>query len=157
MNKIIYILMAIVVGLSIWIGYLLYRPYEVPEFVYKPTIDTVYIKGDTDTVYVKKKATGGFQLSPQAISEAISIDTLVYDENVIITAKSEDLRKYPLGIQYFYDLKEKEIVRVDTVKITKVDSVKITDKPEIWYDEFEYGYIAGTLVTAGIMYLLKDK
>lgn len=145
----------ILLMLGIW--YMSSRKHECPNLSISSSIDTVYVKGNTDTVYAKKKAAGSFQVSPQAVSEAIPIDTLVYDQNIIVTAKSEDLRKYPLEIQYFYDIKEKEIVRVDTIKITKVDSVKITDKPEVWYDEFEYGYIAGTLVTAGIMYLLKDK
>jgi len=155
MNKITYILLALVIGLSLWIGYLLSKPAPTVKPVY--ITDTVLVKGDTVVKWLKFEQKGTATAFPKPGYTKVPIDTIIFDQRAIIAILSEDVRD-SLGIYYYFECIETVKTIIDTIKIKEYTPYEVkVEKPEPWYDEFEYGYLAGTIVTLGILYLVKDK
>ena len=124
----------------------------------KPEIRNVpeYIEGKTDTVFIPKLVQRTIFVRPEVNRDTnqnitnIAIDTIVYDEEVIITAFSKDIVNEPLRIDYYNLCKERNIIRIDTIKTLKFVEV---EKPQPFYNSFWFGS-AVTAVAGGVALIL---
>ena len=129
------------------------NPKEVREYK-EGTPDTVFVKGDPDTVFFSRVYEKIVQVPVEKIvsfgRDSSKTDTTVNLENGTLTL---GLTTYPAieSLKLDIDLLtvDREIVRVDTFKVTRVDTLNITKEVSIepaWYETWWFGSLLTTAV-----------
>lgn len=106
--------------------------------------DTLYVEGKPDTVFVEKPNHGHFK--PEIKKDSLAIDTVLINDEIIISVYSENLKTKPIEIEYSFTCKEKIIKQVDTVFVPKPYPVVEVHKE---------GYLVGALIGAGGILLIE--
>lgn len=125
--------------------------------------DTVFVKGDPDTVYFSRVYEKIVQVPVEKIisfgEDSSKTDTTISLENGkltlgLTTYPAIDSVKLDIGLLTF----DREIIRVDTLKVTRVDTLNITKEFYIepsWYESWWFGSILTTAV--GITAIILSK
>ena len=127
-------------------------PAPAPEIRY--LTDTVKVPGIRDTVRITKYIKGQDVVKIVYKNENITVDTLIGNDNAVIAIYSDDVKANGLSVNYTFNCNDFVISETDTVKIRVPVEVPAVEKPEPWYDEFEWGYVAGTVITGAVILLL---
>jgi len=147
----VYILVAL---LGFGLGY--FTGHQKPEVI-SSKIETVKgegtqekKEGKTDTVFIQKKYYG------KTVLPKIQKTKIWRTENytLTVTATMED----SLRLEYFLNIREKTVERIDTLLITRVDTLKTVEhvvEPQPFFNTFWFGATAGTIAT--ILIILATK
>jgi len=115
----------------------------------------VYTQGKTDTVTIYKDIYRKVYVYPDIkkdtfnVINSVKIDTIVYDDKVIVTAFSRDILTEPLEIAFYNKCENHIINRVDTLK--KLEYVEV-EKPQPFYNSFWFG--SAVTAAAGVTALI---
>jgi hypothetical protein len=157
-NKVLIITAGIIlllVGLLVWFSIINNNPgQKISREYIKGKPDTVFVKGETDTVYFSRVYEKSVQVPLEKIvsygKDSSKTDTTINLDNGKLTL---GLTTYPAidSLKLDIDLLtvDREILRVDTFKVTRVDTVDITKETYIepaWYESWWFGSLLTTVV-----------
>lgn len=140
-------------GVLVWMAGKKPNPKEIWDYKEgKP--DTVFVKGDPDTVYFSRVYEKIVQVPVEKIisfgKDSSKTDTTLNLENGTLTL---GLTTYPAieSLKLDIDLLtvDREVIRVDTFKVTRVDTLNITKEILIepsWYETWWFGSLLTTAV-----------
>lgn len=131
-----------------------------PSFI-EGQLDTVYVKGEPDTVFVNIASHNKSILKPVQKAMPSVPDSALFEKKLLVTPDSTGLEgsinvavtTFPavdsIALDIRYDFKRKLFTRIDTLKITRLDTLKIPfEKPKPFYDNFGIGFgVASALFT----------
>ncbi len=154
------VLILLLAGALVWISVRQEAPSKVTQEYKEGKPDTVFVKGDPDTVYFSRVYEKIVQVPVEKIvsfgKDSSKTDTTINLDNGKLTL---GLTTYPAidSLKFDIDLLtvDREIVRVDTFMVTRVDTLNITKEVRIepaWYESWWFGsIITATLAITAII------
>ncbi len=162
-NKIIYI--AIIIVLS-FVLFVLFRPIACSTQKQQSTVDTTYTIGITqqhykqgkDSITTKTKLLHATSiLSPSAADSSYSFST--QDSSYKLSLNINPATAGNLYLEYFLDIKSKELFRIDTIFQTRIDTLKIKEviiekEDPPFYNTFLFGSLTTALLIILLIHLI---